>query len=164
MEAESTVVKAKGTARIVMHHPVEVGTATVASPVETAATSSTAVTAPDVSSSAPSDDAVQITLMWSKPELDSGLSGYWVYFSWKSMWNPNQFVNWESEHKTMFTVVTTTSYTLKDAEGFAEYCFEVSALYAGGESSPPTNETCTTTPETSECMLGNSCPPVESTP
>ena len=50
---------------------------------------------------------------------------------------------------------TATSYTLQDAEGFAEYCFEVSALYEGGMESLATTEMCTNTPETSECILGS---------
>ena len=61
----------------------------------------------------------------------------------------------QSERKTMSVTVTDTSYTsytLQDAEGFADYCFAVSALYEGGEESPATDEECTTTPETSECM------------
>ena len=93
--------------------------------------------------------------MWSKPELDSGLTGYRVQYSWESRWDPNQFVKRQSERKTMSVNVTATSYTLQDAEGFAEYCFEVSALYEGGEASPAADEECIATPETSECILGN---------
>ena len=60
----------------------------------------------------------------------------------------------QSERKIMSVTVsaTDTSYTLQDVEVFAEYCFEVSALYEGGEKSPATDEECITTPETSECM------------
>ena len=105
-----------------------------------------------VSISRVTDDAVQITLMWSKPGNDSGLTGYQIQISWESKWDPSQFVKRQSERKTMSVTVTDTSYTLQDAEGFAEYCFAVSALYEGGEESPATDEECTTTPETSECM------------
>ena len=111
----------------------------------------------DVNVSTPhvSGNAVNVTLMWSKPELDSGPTGYRVQYSWESRWDPNQFVKRQSERKTMSVNVTATSYTLQDAEGFAEYCFEVSALYEGGEASPAADEECINTPETSECILGN---------
>ena len=105
-----------------------------------------------VSISRVTDDAVQITLMWSKPGNDSGLTGYQIQISWESKWDPSQFVKRQSERKTMSVNVTDTSYTLQDAEGFADYCFAVSALYGEGEESPATTEECTTTPETSECM------------
>ena len=102
-----------------------------------------------------SDGALQITLMWSRPELDSGLTGYRVQYSWESRWDPSQFVKRQSERKTMSVNVTASSYTLQDAEGFAEYCFEVSALYEGGMESPAATEMCADTPETSECILGS---------
>ena len=101
------------------------------------------------------EDAVQITLMWSKPGNDSGLTGYQIQYSWESKWDPTQFVKRQSERETMSVIVSDTSYTLQDAEGFAEYCFAVSALYKGGEKSPAADEECTTTPETSECMWGS---------
>ena len=101
------------------------------------------------------DGAVKITLMWLKPELDSGLTGYRVQYSWESRWDPSQFVKRQSERKTMSVNVTATSYTLQDAEGFAEYCFEVSALYEGGMESPAATEKCADTPATSECILGS---------
>lgn len=93
--------------------------------------------------------------MWSKPELDSGLTGYQVQYSWESRWDPNQFVKRQSERRTGSEGVNATSYTLKNVEGFAEYCFEVSAQYEGGAESPAADEECATTPETSECMLGS---------
>ena len=82
-----------------------------------------------------------------------GLTGYNVQYSWESMWDPNQFVKRQSELKTMSVNVSSTSYTVQDAEGFAEYCFEVSALYEGGAELPAAPKECTSTPETSECML-----------
>ena len=108
----------------------------------------------DVSVSTPrvTDGAVQIILMWSKPGNDSGLTGYQIQYSWESKWDPRRFVKRQSERRTMPVPATPTSYTLQDAEGFAEYCFAVSALYEGREESPATDEECTTTPETSECM------------
>ena len=101
--------------------------------------------------------------MWSKPKLDSGLTGYRVQYSWESRWDPNQLVKRQSERKTMSVNVTDTSYKLQDAEGFANYCFNVSALYEGGEASPAADEKCIDTPEISECILDNNalqlCPP-----
>ena len=105
-----------------------------------------------VNHSTTDDEKVDITLMWSKPGNDSGLTGYQIQYSWESKWDPSQFVKRQSERKTMSVNVTDTSYTLKDVEGFAEYCFAVSALYEGGEESNATAKRCTTTPETSECV------------
>ena len=105
-----------------------------------------------VNHSTTDDEKVDITLMWSKPGNDSGLTGYQIQYSWESKWDPSQFVKRQSERKTMSLNVTNTSHILQDVEGFAEYCFEVSALYKGGEKSNATDEECTTTPETSECM------------
>ena len=105
-----------------------------------------------VNHSTTDDEKVDITLMWSKPGNDSGLTGYQIQISWESKWDPRRFVKRQSERKTMSVNVTDTSHTLQDVEGFAEYCFAVSALYEGGEKSNATDEECTTTPETSECM------------
>ena len=93
-----------------------------------------------VNHSTTDDEKVDITLMWSKPGSDSGLTGYQIQYSWESKWDPSRVVKRQSERKTMSVNVTDTSYTLQDAEGFAEYCFTVSALYEGGEKSNATAE------------------------
>ena len=158
----ATPVITPSTSVITSTPPVTDSTTAAATPSSTTAstqpsTSPTPVnvqtpTGVTVSTPPVTDGAVRITLMWSKPGSDSGLTGYQIQYSWESKWDPSRFVKRQSERKTMSVTVTDASYTLQDVEGFAEYCFAVSALYEGGDESPATAEQCTTTPETSECM------------